>query len=110
METSYQATYKAIQKLTRKWQHSLGLATQFFLLYNFFAESVYVDGVRMCVDTMALPTLNNHCSCSTIVLGQRRSDKVASSTFQKHHKTNSCTILPVTVFADLAWCRPGGQV
>ena len=30
--------------------------------------------------------------------GQRKSDKVALSTFQKHHVTNSCTI-PVPDFA-----------
>ena len=44
------------------------------------------------------------------VRGQRLSDKVASSTFQKHHVTDSCTVLPGPVFADLARCRPEGCI
>ena len=48
METSYQATYKATQKLKKNGKTLSGLAIQFF------AESVYVGGVRSYLDTDGL--------------------------------------------------------
>ena len=65
METSYQATYKATQKLKKNGNTLLDN----FLLSPF----AWAENVRTWIP-MALPTLTNHCF--TTVPGKRRSREI----------------------------------